>query len=585
MKRCPECRRDYYDDTLLYCLDDGTPLLDGPASHLSERPAVAGGLPQSSDFNDEPKTAILSAPLAGRRESPTAILQPPATTGGSDSSEKQSLSARRAAKPLGIRSIAVVRLIGGFFGYRYFGSAGKQIESIAVMPFVNESGNPDVEYLSDGMTETLISSLSNLRNLSVKPRSTVFRYKGKETDAKTIGKDLNVQAILNGRVVERGDQLTLSLELVDVEKDIVLWSEQYIRKQSDLVSLQTEIARDVSSKLKSKLSGVEVAKVEKNYTTNPEAYQLYLKGRFYWNKRTGEALKKSIEYFNQAIDTDPNFALAYAGLADYYVVPANPLPPREKMPKAKAAAMRALELDDTLAEAHATLARTLMIYDWEWAGAEKEFKRAIELNAGYAKAHQWYGGYLDAIGRRDDAITEAKRARELDPLLPIMNFELGMAFYYNRDYDKAIEELQETLALDADFPPANGELSAAYELKGMYDQAVAGFQKGLAASGTNEWYFSKSGLGHVYAVSGKTGEARAVLNELRQLSEREYVPADRIALIYAGLGEKDQAFAWLEKAYEERSFNMAWLKVEPRWDSLRDDPRFKAMLKRMNLPE
>ena len=453
------------------------------------------------------------------------------------------------------------------------------------MPFVNESGNPDVEYLSDGMTETLIGSLASVPNLRVKPRSTVFRYKGKETDAKTIGKDLNVQAILNGRVVERGDQLTLSLELVDVEKDIVLWSEQYIRKQSDLVSLQTEIARDVSSKLKSKLSGAEVAKVEKNYTTNPEAYQLYLKGRFYWNKRTGEALKKSIEYFNQAIDTDPNFALAYAGLADYYVVPANPLPPREKMPKAKAAAMRALELDDTLAEAHATLARTLMIYDWEWAGAEKEFKRAIDLNAGYAKAHQWYGGYLDAIGRRDDAITEAKRARELDPLLPIMNFELGLAFYYNRDYDKAIEELQETLALDADFPPAHGELPAAYELKGMYDQAVAGFQKGLAASGTNEWYFSKSGLGHVYAVSGRTGEARAVLNELTHLSEREYVPADRIALIYAGLGEKDQAFAWLEKAYGERSFNMAWLKVEPRWDSLRDDPRFKAMLKRMNLPE
>ena len=300
---------------------------------------------------------------------------------------------------------------------------------------------------------------------------------------------------------------------------------------------------------------------------------------------TADAVKKSIEYFNQAIEKDPTFALAYAGLADYYVVPANPLPPREKMPKAKAAAMRALELDDTLAEAHATLARTLMIYDWEWAGAEKEFKRAIELNAGYPKAHQWYGGYLDGIGRRNEAITEAKRARELDPLSPIMNFEVGMAFYYNRDYDKAIEQLQETLALDADFPPAHGELPAAYELKGMYDKAVAGFQKGIAVSGTNEWYFSKSGLGHVYAVSGKTGEARAVLNELRQLSEREYVPADRIALIYAGLGEKDQAFAWLEKAYGERSFNMAWLKVEPRWDSLRDDPRFAGLLKRMNLPE
>ena len=459
------------------------------------------------------------------------------------------------------------------------------IDSIAVLPFENKSADPDTEYLSDGLAESLMYRLSQLRGLKVSPRSLVLQYKGKEVDPIKIGSQLGVSAVLSGRIVQRGDNLTISVELVDVRHNTLLWGEQYDRKMSELLATQREIAQEITEKLRVKVAGEELKGITKRYTESNEAYQLYLKGRFYWNKRRGEALKKSIEYFNQAIEKDPHFALAYAGLADCYVVPANPLPPREKMPKAKVAAMRALELDDTLAEAHATLARTMTNYDWDWTGAEKELKRAIALNADYAIAHQWYGGYLEAMGRRNEAIAEAKRAQELDPLSPILSFELGMASYYNRDYDQAIAYLQKTLELDPDFPPAHGQLPAAFEQKGMYDKAIAGFQKGITLRGGSEWYFSFSGLGHVYAVSGKTSEAQVMLNELKQLSEREYVPADGIALIYAGLGEKDQAFAWLEKAYGERSFNLAWLKVEPRWDGLRSDPRFADLVRRVGLPQ
>ena len=260
------------------------------------------------------------------------------------------------------------------------------------------------------MAESLIYRLSQLPNLKVSPTSSVFRYKGKEIDPIKVGQELGVSAVLSGRIVQRGDQLTISAELVDVRNNRLLWGEQYDRKMSDLLATQREIAREIVEKLKLKVSGEEKG-LAKHYTESNEAYQLYLKGRFYWNKRTGESIKKSIEYFNQAIEKDPSFALAYAGLADSYVVPANPLPPREKMPKAKAAAMRALELDETLAEAHTSLARVLAVYDWDWTGAEKEFKRAIELNPRYAIAHQWYGGYFEAMGRHNEAIAERKEPR------------------------------------------------------------------------------------------------------------------------------------------------------------------------------
>ncbi|HVS82217.1 MAG TPA: protein kinase [Pyrinomonadaceae bacterium] len=482
-----------------------------------------------------------------------------------------------------IAAIALVLAAVGLFAYLHARNAEVAIESIAVLPFQNRSAEADTEYLSDGLAESLIYRLSQLPNLKVSPTSSVFRYKGKEIDPVKVGQELGVNAVVSGRIVQRGDNLTISAELVDVRYNKLLWGEQYDRKMSDLIVTQREIAREIVEKLKLKVSGEEKG-LDKHYTESNEAYQLYLKGRFYWNKRTGESIKKSIESFNQAIEKDPSYALAYAGLADSYVVPANRLPPREKMPKAKAAAMRALELDETLAEAHTSLARVLAVYDWDWTGAEKEFKRAIELNPRYAVAHQWYGGYFEAMGRPDESLAERKRAQELDPLSLMSNFEPGLAFYFARNYDQAIEQFQKTLELDPNFPLVYAHLPAAYEQKGMYDEAIAGFKKGIALRGGTEWSFSMSGLGHVYAVSGKKAEARAVLDELKQMSRQEYVPADGIALIYAGLGEKDQAFTWLEKAYEEHAFKMAWLKVEPQWDSLRSDPRFADLLRRVGLP-
>ena len=482
--------------------------------------------------------------------------------------------------------IALLVLIVGAVGLGLYLRARNTevaIESIAVLPFDNQNHDPETEYLSDGLTDSIINSLTQLPNLKVIARSSVFRYKGKQTDPIAVANELGVRAVLTGRIMQRGDSLTIGVELIDARDNKQLWGEQYERKLSDLLSVQHEIAKEITSNLRLKLSGAEQERATKQYTEKPEAYRLYLKGRLYWNKRTGEAIKKSIEYFDQAIEKDPGYALAYVGLADCYVVPANPQPPSEKMPKARAAAMRALELDETLAEAHTALARVLAVYDWDWAGAEKEFRRAIELNPRYAGAHQWYGGYLEMMGRPDESLAERNKALELDPLSLTINFELGLAFYYARDYDQAIQQFQKTLELDANFPLVHAHLPAAYEQKGMYAEAIAGFQKGITLRGGTEWSFSMSGLGHVYGVSGKKAEARAVLDELKQRSRQEYVPADSIALVYEGLGEKDQAFIWLEKAYEEHAFKMAWLKVEPQWDSLRSDPRFADLVRRMGL--
>ena len=485
-----------------------------------------------------------------------------------------------------LAALLAATIIVSYLAYsRYLATSSKLgITSIAVLPFANNTGDPNAEYLSDGIPESLINSLSKLPGVKVIARSSAFKYKGTEADLKEVAKALGVEAILTGRVTQRGDNLSISVELVNASDKSQMWGEQYDRKMSDLLAIQREIAREIVEKLKLKVSGEE-QRPAKHYTESNEAFQLYLKGRFYWNKRTAEALKKSIEYFNQAIDKDPRFALAYAGLADCYVVPANRLPPREAMPKAKAAAMRALELDDTLAEAHASLGRVLAAYDWDWPSAEKEYKRAIELNPRYATAHQWYGGYLAIIGRSDEAIAERKWAVELEPLSPILNFELGLAFYYARDYDQAIEQFQKTLELDQNFPSAHNFLPAAYEQKGMYNEAAAEFNKAIPLTAGSEWTLSKAGLGHLYAVTGKKSKARTVIDELKQASEQEYVPASSIAFIYAGMGEKDEAFAWLDKAYEQRAFQMQWIKLDPRWDSLRSDARFQDLMRRMGFPQ
>jgi len=469
-------------------------------------------------------------------------------------------------------------------GYWFFSNRSaniKQIESIAVLPFVNESGNPDNEYLSDGMTETLISSLSQLPRLSVKARSSVFRYKGKDVSPQTVGNELSVQAVLLGRVIQRGDQLTLSLELVDAGTENVIWSEQYSRRQTDLVSLQSEIAHDVSNKLRQKLTGADEQQVTKTYTENTEAYQLYLRGRYHWNKRTPQGLQKSIEYFNQAVAVDPAYALAYAGLADSYAL----LPfyadteSAEAFPKAKAAATKALEIDDLLAEAHTTLAHVRMWYEWDWSGAERGFKRAIELNSNYPTAHYWYSLHLSFREQHQEALTEIRRAYELDPFSLSINLDMGVVYFNARQYDEAIKQFYKTLEMNPDFFHAHLFLADAYEQKGMYEEAATAFEKVITLSGGS--VEMAAGLRNGYKASGERGYFQEKLKLLEGRWRREKEGAYRIAEVHASLGEQDRALEWLEKVYERRDMSLVNLRVTPKFDVLRSDPRFQDLLRRV----
>lgn len=574
MKRCPQCNRVETDDLLAFCRTDGTTLVSDSSS--GEAGTARLGSPAA-----EIETSILPHATAAnvqRDTGPTTVLSPAQTS-----------ASRELTKPkrswIAIPLLVLVAAMASVGAYFYFTRKTETtIQSIAVMPFVNESGNSDVEYLSDGMTETLIGSLSELPNLNVKARSSVFRYKGKGADAKTIGRDLNVQAILNGRVVQRGDQITLSLELVDVSNENAIWSRQYNRKQADLVTLQSEIARDVSSKLKLKLSGADAAKVEKTYTANPEAYQLYLKAKFHWNKRTGEALKQAVEFYNQAIEKDPNYALAYSGLAETYVLFSSydVAPANDSMPQAKAAALRALEIDDSLAEAHTALGFYLSNYEWDRAGSETEYRRAIELKPNYATAHHWFGADLSNVKRFDESFTELRRAEELDPLSRIIGTNLGDAFVHSRRYDEAIAQYKRVLVRDPNFAYAHRALGWAYGAKGMYAEAIAETRTAMGLRGGSS---AKGYLGLWLAKSGKGDEALKLLNEIKQESARTYVQGYTLALIYIGLGDKEEALNHLEKHLLSRAETASTYATAPELDELRSEPRFKAMLKQMNLPE
>jgi len=468
----------------------------------------------------------------------------------------------------------------------YFRRAGKEaITSIAVLPFVNASNNPDAEYLSDGISESLINSLSQVPNLRVVPRSTVFRYKGRDIDPQTVGRELGVRAVLTGRLVQRGDTLSIQTELVDVTEQSTLWGEQYNRKLADLLVVQEEISREISSKLRLKLSGEERKQLARRYTENTEAYQLYLKGRYHWNKRTAEDLKKGVDYFRQAIDIDPNYALAYAGLADSYnVLPIwTPIQTKEAYPKAKWAALKALEIDDTLAEARISLAYTLFRYDWDWQGAEREFKRGIELKSNYATAHQWYSFYLSAMGRVEEAIVEIKRAQDLEPLSLFINSDVGSAFYRAGQYDQAIAQLRKTIELDPTFGYAHYNLGVVYEKKGMYDAAIDEMRNAVELSKSAPDLILAS-LGHSYAVAGKRAEALDVLDQMKEKAKREHVSAYFIALIYTGLRDEDQAFVWFDKACQDREYFMPRLNDDLRLDAIRSDPRFAELMRCVGLP-
>ena len=463
-------------------------------------------------------------------------------------------------------------------------SSRKTIDSIAVLPFENASADPDAEYLSDGITESIIGSLFHLPKLRVMARSTVFRYKGQTGDPQRIGNELNVRSVLTGRVVQRGDSLTIGTELVDVANGWRLWGEQYNRKLADIFAVQEEIASEISERLRRKLTGDEKKRLSKRSTRNAEAYQDYLRGRYYWNKRTAEAVKKSIEYFENAIERDPSYPLAYAGLADaynilgFYAYAA----PREAFPKAKAAAQRALEIDDTLIEAQTSLNYVRLYYDWDWTGADKEFKRIIDRNPSYATAFGFYGNALIVMGRFKEGLAVMDKAQERDPLSLIINSGIGWGLYFERKYDQAVEQFRRTLEMDSHFVVAHAWLGLVYLQKGLFPEALTELRTASEISGGSHLYVAY--LGHAYGVTGDASEARKILDQLKEQSLRSYVSSYSIAEVCLGLGDQNQALEWLEKAYEERARAMSLIKVEPILDPLRSDPRFQDLVRRMNFP-
>ncbi len=504
-------------------------------------------------------------------------------------SRAQYLANKIKRHKLGVAAALVVLIglvtIGALAYRRYFAAADQTgIDSLAVLPFVNDTGDPEMEYVSDGLSESLINNLSQLPGLKVIARSSAFRYKGKDANSEEVARALGVKSILTGRVLRHGENLQISVELMDARDKTHMWGGQYNRSGRDLMAMQQDIAQEISRTLRLKLSSSEQSRVGNLHTANGEAYELYLKGRFYWNQRTGESLKKSVDYFNQAIEKDPTYALAYVGLADAYIVIPyfSVVSPQEAYPKAKAAAKRALEIDDALAEAHTAMAAVLMNYDWNLPESNKEFERAIELNSNYATAHHWYAREnLTLMGRFDRALAEMHRAQELDPLSLIINANLGKAYFNARRYDEAIQQLRKTIEIDQSFFVAHHYLGSAYAMKGDFSAALAEYQKAHQLNGFDPHVVALTG--RLYAVSGKREEALKTIAQLKSIARERYVADYSIALIYAALGEKDQAFELLEKSYRDHTVDMLTLYYDPLIDNLRSDPRFADLQQRVGL--
>jgi serine/threonine protein kinase/Flp pilus assembly protein TadD len=526
-----------------------------------------------------------SNPVAATRSGQAAATHSLNTSSSSlEYAVTQARSHKLATVIIGVLLVGAVSAVG-YLAFVSKGGAGK-INSIAVLPFENKSGNADSDYLSDGVAESLIYKLSQLPNLKVSPRSSVFRYKGKEIDAEKIGAELGVDAVMSGRIVQRGDNLTISVDLVDVRNKKTLWGEQYERKMSDLLATQREIATAITRKLQLQLSGESEQKLAKKYTDNNEAYQLYLKGQFYFAKRTNEDLLRSIESYNQAISLDPNFALAYVGLADSYGVmsaygygSAN-----DNNPKSRAAIQRALSIDPDLAEAHAAYAKLLAEYEWNWVEAEREYKRSIELNPNVAFTHYQFGiTCLTRLGRFDEAEHEIRLALELEPLSVAIQANLAGVYVFARKNDLAVEQGRKAFSLESSHPTARFWLGYAYDAGGKYTDAVSVCEPALAVDPGNQDCLQV--VGYAYANMGRRHEAEAVIRKFDELATTQYSVAYRPAVIYALLGDKEKAFALLERSLVAHDWDIGYLKVDPFIDSLRDDPRFKDLLKRMNLPE
>jgi TolB-like protein/Tfp pilus assembly protein PilF len=483
-------------------------------------------------------------------------------------------------------ALVAMAVVGYFAAGRFIaGQSGKGIESVAVLPFENKSGNADSEYLSDGLAESLIYRLSQLSSLKVSPRSSVFRYKGQEIDAEKIGGELGVDAVMTGRLIQRGDNLTISVDLIDVKNKRTLWGEQFERRLTDLLATQRDIAAAISDKLQLRLSGKDSTGITKQYTSSNEAYQLYLQGRYFWNKRSSGNLKKATELLRTATEKDPKFALAYAGLADCYIVAYYYVGerPRELMPLAKTYAAKAIELDPTLAEPHTTLAFASWLLDWDRVAAEKEFLRAIELNPNYPTAHHWYSRYLRGIGRTDEALREIKRAAELDPLSLVVINNIAEMYIDRGDLNSAEGECQRMIELDPNFWPPHQTLGILLVKRGRYVEALNEAQKSVQLA--NRGNASLAFLGHVYAKLGRRSEAEAVIKELEKRYTNKQADGRDLAVVYVGLDDKDQAFAWLEKAYQERSVFMVFLKLEPLLEPLHNDPRWNDLERRVGISQ
>jgi serine/threonine-protein kinase len=474
-------------------------------------------------------------------------------------------------------------LVGGLAIYWRTSVNNVPFDSIAVLPFVNQGGNVAVEYLSDGLTDSIISSLSQIPNFAVISRTSVFKYKGREIDPQAVGRELKVRAVLMGRIAQRGDDLVISVELVDTSNNHQLWGDQYNRKLADIVGVQQEIAKQISEKLQLKLSGEDKINLARRQTQNSEAYQLYLKGRYEWNRATEDGLKKSIEFFEQAISKDGNYALAYAGLADAYWLSTDiQFPPRESMPKAREAAQKALQLDDRLGEAHISLAVITYQYDWNWLGAEKEFRQAVELSPSDAEAHHQYGWFLAFTGKKAESIREFTLAQQLDPLGPFITVDLNVPYAWDKEYDLALDYVQRGIDLDPNFyggPYVSGWIEME---RGRYPEAIEKLRRARQLEDAS-WVVAS--LGCAYAASGNRVEAQKILDELTERSKHGYVSPYYFAQIYAGLGEKEKAIGSLEQAAEDRSIWMVWLKVERMFDNIRTDPRFVELRQRVGPPQ
>jgi TolB-like protein len=580
MKSCPKCHREYLDESLNFCLDDGEWLVD------------------TSSANAEPSTALFSS--AGEPSEPATWIRPdsadqtailpqtslPLVYPKGASSAEYIVDEIRGHKRAAAIAAAIVLVCVSGFGYWFLkirgNSASAPIASIAVLPFQNKGSDADAEYLADGLTESLIYRLTQLPNLKVSPTSSVIRYKGDEPDIPKVAGELNVDAVMSGRIVQRGDGLTISVELVDARSDKLLWGEKYERKLSDLLATQREIASTITQKLQLKLSGNETA-INKQYTDNNEAYQLYLRGRFHFAKRTKAEIEQSIENFQQAINLDPNFALAYVGIAESYsVIPSYPYAsPDECMPKAKAAVTKALELDPGLPEAHTVAAMIAATYDWDWAKADSEFKRSLELDPNLAITHYRYAWvYLSPLGRHDEAVAEMRRAMELEPLSIPQGANFAAVLMYARRFDEALDQARKTYALDQENPTARNWMCHALNQKQMYAESLS-ISEPTLGKGVNELL---AAAGFSYAMSGRKMDVEPIIERWRNAETRRYVDNYWTAITYAAMGDKDAAFAELDKAYKAHDWFMPRMMVDPFLDPLRGDPRFDEMVKRLKFP-